>query len=550
MGLLDSVVSAGQGLLAGVVAAGARIAESTREQVLSNLDAVYRGNQYEGRGLAAPWDKAPAGGKRTPLRRQKPSVQYDLARLIVDRPTALLFGEGRFPTVLFEADTGDDDADGDTDDGTPSAELNEWFARIIDEGSLAERALTWSRQGGALGTGVLTWCIVEGEFEFEAHKALHCKGTFHARKRSRLTQLEKRYKFSKEVQRSDGTLSGRTVTVQVECWHREVWTEKSHIIYVDQPVGDGSEPKGWVVADQVDHNFGFVPGVWVKNIDDGDPASVDGLSLLDGLIDIFEDIDRTLTQKSRAIRYNQEPDRVYFGLKEEEKKRVETTGGGSSRSLPSKNDGGGVELLELQGEGQRVAEEHVVSQRSRALDVSRVTAPEPERLLAAAKSGVALRMLFAPTLELVGELRQTYGRALREIFMQILRAAREGTLQALGKLLSPPPSQIPTGKVKLQWGRFFDPTPEDIDLVSRSATALYVAKLVDRETLVRWLGGYLGITDVAAVIDRLDAERDSEYGPMANGGGKVSAPGEPPDADDTGNDPAPSQPTGETVADV
>lgn len=526
MGLLDSAVNLGRDAFLRVMGAGANAMSSTRDKALDALDAVYWGRQYDGKGLAPSWDKAPPGRRRTPLNRQKPSVQYDLARLIVDRPTALLFGEGRFPEVCFEPHDATADA----------TEINAWLAQIVDEGALAQVALTWSRQGGTLGTAVLTWCVAEGEFEFEAHKASQCRPTFHKKKRGRLEQLEKRYKFAKTVQRVDPT-SRTLVTTEVPYWHRELWTEQAHIVYVEVPVGDGREPT-WTVDDEVAHGLGFVPAVWVKNIDDGEPGNIDGVSLLDGLTDVFEDIDRTLTQKSRAVRYNQEPERVYFGLTEEQRGKIEIAGGGSSRSLPSKETGADVVMLELRGEGQRVAEEHIVSQRSRALDVSRVTAPEPERLLAAAKSGVALRMLFAPTLELVGELRQTYGRALRMVFQQILAAARTGALAKLGRLISPPPAAIPEGKVKLMWGRFFDPTPEDLDLISRSAAALKVAGLMDRETLVRWLSSFFGIKDIAAVMKRLDEDRDGEYGPMPNGAPPKpgAKPGDEPDADDKPTD--------------
>jgi hypothetical protein len=494
---IDGAVRIGQGIAARVMQAPAM---QKRQAELASLERLYLGTQYEGRGLGVPWDKVGAQAAKTPLRLQRPSVQYDLARIIVDRPTGLLFGEGRAPAITFDAHTVEGE-DSETTEGTTTA-INKWFADIAEEGGLASELLNWFRQGGSQGTAVLSWSVVDGEFEFQSHKAQYCAPTFHPRKRHRLIKLEKRYKFTRSVQSLENQI---VVTKEATFWHREVWDETTHTVYVDVLVPpDGTEP-AWTELSVCVHNFGFVPACWVKNLDDGEPSNADGVSLNYGLPDLFEDIDRTLSQKSRAVRYNQDPETVYFGLDEEQAKRLRV-GGGASTLMPSKSEGAAIEKLELNGAGQTVAEEHVVAQRGRALETSRVTVPDPERLLAAAQSGSAIRLLFAPTLELVGELRQNYGRGLKEIFSQILQTVREGTLAALGALVTPPPATIPAGKVKLIWGQFFDPTPADVVAVSSAAVAMHNAGLMDQETLVRWLCSFVGAKDVAGILDRLETE--------------------------------------------
>lgn len=545
MGILDritdSVVGFGQGVVQRVLAP----AMSARARELDEYERLYQGDQYQGRGLSEPWDKAPPG-RKVPLRNQRPSVQYDLPRPIVDRPTAMLFGEGRFPEVHFEPSTRpgekkpaakDDDAEEGSAEDTAEdlaeaqvAELNAWLAAVIDEGGLQSVALTWARQGARLSSACMTWSVVDGEFEFESHATRHCTPTFHPRKRNRLVRLEKRYKHTVSTQE---IRAGALVVVEKLYWHREVWDEARHVIYADDLVTD-REPT-WREADACEHGFGFVPAVWNKNLDDGEPGRVDGLSLLDGISDVIEDIDRTLSQKSRAVRYNQEPERVYFGLTEQDKTRIEVAGGGATRGLPPKKDGGGVELLELKGEGQKVAEEHIVAQRGRVLEVTRVVMPDPERLLAASKSGAALRILFSPTLELVGELRQSYGRALRQLFEQILRTVREGTLARLGALVTPPPATIPAGKVALLWGDLFEPTPQDLLQIAQTCQALRDAGLVDRETLVRWLASYLGVRDVRAVLERLEAEDAAKADAAAKIAANTPAPGKTPGKPPTPN---------------
>lgn len=500
MSLLDrtltSVVRLGQGLATRILGATPPVTRSTRYQALDALESLYWGRQYEGKGLATPWDKQPSQARYVPpLREQRPSVQYDLPRVIVDRPTALLFGEGRFPEVSLEGD----------EDPEAIRAVNRWLTQIVDEGALPHTALAWARQGGRLGTAVLTWAIVEGEFEFEPHLALYCEPTFHRRKRNRLIQLEKRYKFRRQVPE---VVMGVMTLVDKEFWHRELWDEERHVVYKEVPVGDGAEPD-WPIDDEILHGFGFVPAVWVKNLDDGDSSKTDGISLLEGLADVMESIDRTLTQTDRAIRYNQDPERIYYGLREGDRDKLQS-GGGATTALPPKPQGG-VELVELRGEGQRIALDHINGQRGRVLEVSRVILPDPERLLAAARSGAALRILHAPTIELVGELRENYGQALRQILEQILRAAREGTLQVLGRLSTPPPAVIPPGKVTLLWGDYFEPTPEDLRVIAETVAAL--RGVLDHETLVRYLASYFGIRDVNAVMERLGRTERTEQGP-------------------------------------
>lgn len=472
-----------------------RIEDSPRFQRLQEFERTYWGEQYDHRGLSPSWDKL-TPGRYVPLRSQKPSTQYDLPRLIVDRPTSMLFGEGRFPelelTPLVE--------------GQDVTDVNKWLSNISEEGDLPHCMLIASRQGARLGSAVITWSLVEGEFDFEPHLAIFCKPTFHPRKRRQLTALEKRYKFKREVE----VMSSEGVRYQTkDFWHRETWDENSHIVYVDclVPV-DGSEPF-WEIADQVDYGYGRCPAVWIKNLDDADPSDIDGVSLLEGLGDMTEDIDRTLSQKSRAVRYNQDPERVYFGLTKEMAASIKI-GGGATTILPAK-PGADVELLELQGEGQRIAEEHVISQRGRTLETARVIAPDSERLLAAARSGAAMRILFSPMLELVGEMRTSYGRGLRDMLFMILDLARRGKLVADGfALATPPPASIPDGKLKNLWGRFFEPTVDDLSAVATAMQTLSASGLLDHETILHIFASYLGIKDVAHVMQKAQAEAEEK----------------------------------------
>lgn len=494
MGFLNGVGRWIQRMTGGGVTATGE--EQSRFERLAALAAQYEGEQYEESGLAPPWTKQRTGAPRVPIRFQQPSVQYDLAKVIVDRPSALLFGEGRFPHIAFENAPGESDK-----------EVDAWLAAIAEEGGLQAACLLWAQLAGVRGSGVITWCVAdngdgEGEFCFEAHKSEYCKPTFHQYNRRRLILLEKRYKFIKEIEEP---VDGKLVLKHVEYWHREEWTETEHCVYDEVPVGEGREPR-WTVSpeNRVIHNYGRVPARWVKTLDNGEPGDCDGYALIAGLTDVFEDIDRTLSHSGRALHYNLEPDKVYTGLPlDQTTKKPMVVGGGGSTSLP---EGADAKILEMTGSALERAEERIDAQRGRALETSRVVVPDADTIARAATSGAAQRMLLAPTLELVGQLRTTFGRALRDMLVDILAVARAGKLTALGVLATPPPGAISRGRVKLTWGQLVDPTPQDLQLMSAAAASLKVSRVFDHETILRILAPYYGIQDIQQVLANVELE--------------------------------------------
>jgi len=468
-----------------------------RAALVEKMEALYRGAQYEATRASQPWTRLPVGD-RTPLRFQRPSVQYDLPELLVNRPTSLLFGEGRTPKVTLQSH-----------DGSDTEEVNQWLASIAEESSLWFRFLIASRLAAIGGACAITWCLAAGEgdeggvFEVEAHRSADCTPTFDPRRHAKLTLLRKQYRFARDEVVIE---SGERRTVRASFWHREEWDAQEHRVW--EPARDvpGKEP-AWGTPSVAVHGFGFVPAAWVR-LEDGLCNDPFGVSHLAGCADLVEDIDRVLTQKSRAIFFNQDPERLYFGLSEQQ--RATLVGGQGQRFLPSKNAGADASVVEYSGEGQRVAEEHVQAQAKRVLETKRVVSPDPDKLLAAARSGSALEALNAPMLELVGEWRVPFGNAVKEICGQWVRAARSGALARLGTLETPLPAVIPAGRISLQWGAAFPLTPEDLASIANTSATLLDAGLCDRNTLVKWLSVRFGWGDVEEILEALDGEEEQK----------------------------------------
>lgn len=498
---------------------------SERQAHAERMEALYKGTQYEAMRLAPAWTKLPPGDS-TPRRFQRPAVQYNLPELLVNRPTSLLFGEGRAPKATLQAH-----------DGSDTKETNAWLATIADEGALWFRMLIASRLCVIAGVVVVTWGVTAGVddeggvFEFRAHRADQCEADFDPKRHDRMVRLDKRYQFDKRVKRVDS--SGRVTELCERYWHREEWTTTTWTVYEDAPVADGKEPT-WVVADAVEHGFGFVPGWWCK-LEDGFTDDPRGVSFLRGTEDKVEDLDRVLSQKAAAVFYFQEPSLFVFGESEEDRHFTV----GSTKYFPARENGVDAEVKEYSGAGQQVAEEHINAQRNRVLEVKRVTSHDPDKVLAAARSGAALEVLNRPMVELVGEWRVPFGACVRAILGQILRAVRSGKLNALGVLETPAPKNIPAGRVMLTWGRAFPSTPDDLKIAVETGAQLVDAGLCDRETVVRWVAVQFGFDDVEEILERLEEElgqRSKRAQQMAATIGGTLPPEEDAESDDTEGD--------------
>ncbi|MGH3263400.1 MAG: hypothetical protein ACRDNS_15560, partial [Trebonia sp.] len=69
-----------------------------RTRILDILGRVLNGSLYD----VLPYqfqEERTAGGEYIPLRHRRPSVRYNLSRIVVEDSVSLLFSEGHFPTV-------------------------------------------------------------------------------------------------------------------------------------------------------------------------------------------------------------------------------------------------------------------------------------------------------------------------------------------------------------------------------------------------------------------------------------------------------------------
>lgn len=209
-----------------------------------------------------------------------------------------------------------------------------------------------------------------------------------------------------------------------------------------------------------DHNLEFVPGHWFVNLPGADKP--DGCATFEDAIPNSIEIDYTLSQIGRGVRYNCAPQLVvkgnilnanvvrgpmqYLHLQGDQKDEDGNVIGGAN-----------AELLEMGGQGTEAALKVVDELRKMALEQIAASRKDPDKLKGTL-SGRAMEYLEEDSNDLVMDLRTQYGE--------------HGALILIKKVMIACDMLDEVGGVNLQWPRLYQPSPDE---VSSLVTALIAA---------------------------------------------------------------------------
>lgn len=218
--------------------------------------------------------------------------------------------------------------------------------------------------------------------------------------------------------------------------------------------GFTSDKKEFVVEDEetVPHGLGFVPAQWIKNLTGGEGP--DGASTWIDAVPNMVDIDYTLSQSGRGIRYNCSPQLVIKGklvnfddiLVRGPTSYIHLDAGVKDQDGFAYGDGD-AKLLEMTGHGTEAALKQVDKLRELALESIAASRKNPEHMKGVL-SGRAMEFLEEDSHDLVMELRTSFGD--------------EGALPLIRKLVGLTMNNVDTASISLHWPRLFQPTPEDL----------------------------------------------------------------------------------------
>ncbi|MGH6971717.1 MAG: hypothetical protein ACREEQ_08905, partial [Caulobacteraceae bacterium] len=329
-------------------------------------------------------------GDYVPVRQRRPSVRYNLCRVVVDETVSLVFDEGHFPTPTSH-DAGARDA----------------LARIVARAGL-KRAMLEAATLGAVGSAAIQMRVLkasDGEGErynlfFEPRSTEYLTPTFDPADPSRLVKLVERYKVNgADLDPSYGVAPDE---LGAAFWFQREWDGEAETWFLPQLASDadaGAAPAR-DEARTVAHGLGFAPWVWVRNLPgrlrliDAAPgpasfSDADGACTFAAAVETMIEIDYQLSQAGRGLKYSMDPTLVIKEPAAPVDAQTLLKGPANALVLDEKGD---AKMLEIGGEAFTVVLDYVRALREFALETIHGARADPQKL-AAAQSGKAMEMM-------------------------------------------------------------------------------------------------------------------------------------------------------------
>lgn len=431
--------------------------KDTRFWRLQRYDLLLDGKFYDHLKHAF-YDEAEGDGasaRLIPLANRRPCVQFKLPGMVARMTSRKLFAGRHVPKFMHQ----DAEAQKAVRRLVRRSKLYGQMMEICYRGSVGSVAATFDLHGDDRNPKV----------KINVHLAKYCVPYFDPS--GELELLRVQYITTAAALKALGAGSGDLDDKKMY-WYVREWTADEYITYkpvestawnpVDGFVDEEAKKTGWVDWRELcePHNFGFVPAQWFRNLAGCDGA--DGDCTFAPAISNSIDLDYTMSQLGRGVRYNAAPQLVVRG--------DPTLAGGADPmrdplsyiqvavSKKSEGDEGSVgegdaKLLEMTGRGIEAGLKYVDTLRKQALEQIAAARKDPEQMKGP-MSGRAMEYLDDDWHDLIMELRSQYGEyGALPLVKKIVIAVSKKT----GSNEDPKADGI-----YLRWPRLFQPTPMDI----------------------------------------------------------------------------------------
>jgi hypothetical protein len=446
---------------------------------LDCLRRVLNGSLYELLPYQFHQERIGTGGdgEYIPISERQPSVRYGMCRMVVEDSVALLFGEGRFPTI-------------DVDDPTARKILGD----IVKE-TLLNRVMLEAALRGSIGSVVIVMRVLRGRLFFEVMDTLYLTPEWQDEAPDTLAKVVEQRKVKGSALIQQG-YSIDDDDIQTDFWFVRSWDTDSETWYLPWAVGDTDNAMRKDRDRSVWHRLGFVPIVWIRNLPGGD--AVDGACTFRAAIETNIEIDYQLSQAGRGLKYSSDPTLL---LKEPATSDANLVRSSSSAIIVSAD--GDAKMLEISGTASSAVIEYVRTLREMALESIHGNRSNADRV-SAAQSGRAMELLFAPLISLADNLRVSYGEdGLLRLMRMVIKASHRFELKVFGEAIAALPMNA---RLSLKWGPWFSLTLADKMQQAQAISAATAAGVMSRETAVKELAPTYDVEDVLGELHRIGAD--------------------------------------------
>ena len=440
------------------------------------LHRVLDGTIYDVLPDAFDDERSPSG-EYIRLRDRRPSVRYNLCRIVVTDAVGLLFGEGRFPEIEAE----------DEASRKGLAEIAK-HSRLKD--AMAEAALL-----GSVGSVAVIMRILKGRVFWDVMRATYLTPTFDPEAPDTLAKLTERRK----VLGKDLEAVGYTVPradQNVPFWFQREWTAEAEIWFHPLKVSEQDAEPRPDDSKTTRHGLGFVPAVWIVNLPGGDTP--DGACTFAAAIDTQMEIEAQLSQAGRGLKYSSDPTLLIKEPASEDGALIK--GGGNAIIVSEKGD---AKLLEIGGTAATAVIEYARALRQFAMVAISGNRADPDKF-ASAQSGRAMEMLYAPLIGLADRLRASYGEnALLRLLRMVVDASAKFPIAVQDRQLR----NLNGAGLALRWPNgWFAPTEEDNATQAATLATLRTSGHISRETSVKTIAPRYDIENVETEIAAIEAD--------------------------------------------
>lgn len=470
-----------------------------REAKLHILQMFLDGSIYDG---LAPFhsEYQGGGGKYIPLSERRPSTLYKLCEIIVNETVGMLFGDGHFPQVKCNEDH----------------EQTIKFLNYITNTCHLKKTMLNAARVGSIGSVCILIKVLSKKFYFDVLNTKHLTPVFDYQDPCKLIALHDHKKVD------GGTLFSLGYEVEEKDIHKyfwldREWNETEEIYYkpylVDKEKnkrlinlrGDeiGSQLEREIDAERSSvHSLGFVPAVWIQNIPHA--HHIDGYCTFEAIVDTQTEIDYQLSQAGRLLKYNSDPTFVVKNPSAIEGHQLI-----KSQTYLNLDEKGDAYFAEMSGNGVAAVMDFVKLLRELGLESVRGNRSSPDKMHAA-QSGRALQMLNNPLVNLVDEMRLTYGDSgLLCIYKMCIMIYNSGLFDLDCGEYSPESDKC-VDHLSLYWQDWYPSTGHDKLQEAQTLQIYRGIGIVSQKTAMNYVAEDFGIENFDDEIKAIDNEKDIE----------------------------------------
>lgn len=508
-------------------------AETQRFKELDRKEAFFRCQEYKHQKIdwfdcdadtmetitadaVFPTGTQPSGGAKKLAREKRPTAPTRRARITIRRYTDLLLSNQRKPRVVV-------DQDPDTD---------AFLEAVREQGKFWPMMRSARNLGGATGSVVVTVQIREGRWSYEVHNSKHCTPIWEDKRTWKLAGLLIMYRTQREENDFDdeGKLVG---TKMVDYLCRRIITKNDDIVYREMALLDvmAKPNESWIVeADlAVNNKLGRFPGVWIQNT--AETEDCDGDTDCEGAYESIDTNDRLIAQMFYGTLPNLDPT-VITKTDPHEVQQVSQLEGlqkGSDHAIEV-GKSGDAKYMEMTGAGVTTGLALSSKLEKSIDDITGAIIPDDDTM-AAAQSGKAMELRYAPMISRADDLRAQYGEAIVELMriteamarmfqdMSIQLPPGPNGVARIGKFrfdLPPRKTQVksgdgmkdvvaqhklgPGGYVTLEWGAYFAPTEDDNQKSIKNSSDAAASRFITKATAARRIAPIFGVQDVEGEV--------------------------------------------------